>query len=339
MPGHGVPHGPEAPAAAPTRPAAPGRRAVLAGAAGLALGASVCACGTAPPRNAMGSAPPSPAGLPRPAAWRPDPSDVRPEVKLRAVRLVEALGTWREGGGGVAKARERVAALGLPPALADQAGPLLSGADAAVVEVTDAQYGGILAGSASVLVVCRQWTRTGGGPVVAGGTTVDVRLTAGAPRWSVGELHPAEPGPAAGGLPEPARQVLGDARIRLPAAAAADIRGGGVHASVLRAMLRLAERYRMDVSVVRSGHPLNVFGTGRPSDHPPGRAFDVWRIDGRAVVDRATPRALVEAFMRDAAAAGSYNVGGPLLPAGAGAGRQFFTDDTHHDHVHAGFTG
>ncbi|WP_257786860.1 hypothetical protein [Streptomyces fodineus] len=40
--------------------------------------------------------------------------------------------------------------------------------------------------------------------------------------------------------------------------------------------------------------------------------------------------------MRDAAAAGSYNVGGPVLLAGGGAG-QFFSDATHHDHVHIGF--
>ncbi|GGY01794.1 hypothetical protein [Streptomyces hiroshimensis] len=326
-------------AAAATSPVGMRRRAVLAGAAGLALGAS--ACGTAPPRNAMGSSPPSPAAaLPRPAAWRPDPSDVRPDVKLRAVQLVEALGTWRRGAGGTEKARERVAALGLPPGLAGQAGPLLSGADEAAVQVVDAQYGGILAGSASVLVVCRQWTREGGGPVVTSGTTVDVRLARGATaaaRWSVGELHPADPGPPAGSLPEAARRVLADRRIRLPAAAEADIRNGGVHASVLRVLLRLAERYRLDVSVVRSGHPLNVFGTDRPSDHPPGRAFDVWRIDDRAVVDRATPRALIEAFMRDAAAAGSYNVGGPVLPSGGSPGRPFFSDDTHHDHVHVGF--
>jgi hypothetical protein len=39
--------------------------------------------------------------------------------------------------------------------------------------------------------------------------------------------------------------------------------------------------------------------------------------------------------MRDAADAGSYNVGGPyLLP---GTGNQYFSDPTHHDHVHAGF--
>jgi hypothetical protein len=39
--------------------------------------------------------------------------------------------------------------------------------------------------------------------------------------------------------------------------------------------------------------------------------------------------------MEALAAAGSYNVGGPVLP---GAPPQYFSDRTHHDHVHAGFT-
>ena len=39
--------------------------------------------------------------------------------------------------------------------------------------------------------------------------------------------------------------------------------------------------------------------------------------------------------MHAVAAAGSYNVGGPYL---LGAAPQWFSDDTHHDHVHAGFT-
>ena len=108
---------------------------------------------------------------------------------------------------------------------------------------------------------------------------------------------------------------------------------------MLGALLQLAGSYRMYVSVVRSGHPLDVFGTSRPSDHPRGRAFDVWQIDGRPVVDPATPRSLVAAFMRDAAAAGSYNVGGPVLPGGGATVNQFFSDDTHHDHVHVGFSG
>ncbi|WP_406134917.1 hypothetical protein [Streptomyces sp. NBC_01089] len=324
----------------PRGPADAGRRSVLFGAAALALTASGCS-GTAtrgaqPPAPAA-SASPSAATLPHTTAWRPNAADVDPAVKLRAVQLIEALGTWRPGGEGAAKARARVTALGLPARLADQAGPLLSGADEAALQVIDAQYGGILADSASVLVVCRQWTRTGGGKVTAGGTTVDVRLSQARPRWSVTALHPAAPGRASSTLSATARKILADRRISLPPASAADIRSGAVHPSALSALLRLAGTYRIDVSVVRSGHPLDVFGTDRPSDHPLGRAFDVWRINGHPVVATSTPRSLIESFMRAAAAAGSYNVGGPVQLGGGATTNQFFSDATHHDHVHAGF--
>jgi hypothetical protein len=245
---------------------------------------------------------------------------------------VEAIGGWSAGQGGAAAAKKRVAALGAAPSLVDRAGALLPSADEATLQVVDAQYGGILAGSASVLVVCRQWT-----PGHAGGTTVDVRLSRAQPKWKVTALHPARPGGAASSLPAAARQVLADTRIVLPPAARADVLSGNIHASVLRALLDLAGTYRMYVSVIRSGHPLDVFGTSRPSDHPRGRAFDVWQINGHAVVDPGTSRRLVESFMRDAAAAGSYNVGGPVQLSGGSSG-QFFSDNTHHDHVHVGFT-
>ncbi|GGX96448.1 hypothetical protein [Streptomyces anandii] len=330
-----------------------GRRAVLLGAAGVLLGAAGgCAGGssadprtaasrTGPARAATASAAPSstpsPSGLPRTTPWRPSSGEVRPEVKRRAVALVEAIGAWPSGRGGPSAARQEVTALGLPPALVAQAGPLLPSADEAVLQVVDAQYGGILADSASVLVVCRQWTRRGG-TVRAGGTTVDVRLARAAGGWTVTALHPARPGAPAATLPSLAHRVLAEPRVQLPPAADADVRSGRIHDSVLKAMLDLAGAHRMYVSVVRSGHPLYVFGTSRPSDHPKGRAFDVWRIDGHAVVDPATPRSLVEGFMREAAAAGSYNVGGPLLITGGGTAGRFFSDATHHDHVHIGFT-
>ncbi|MFE7404020.1 hypothetical protein [Streptomyces sp. NPDC057557] len=271
--------------------------------------------------------------MPATTAWRPDRADVDPTVKLRAVQVVEAIGAWPAGQGSAAAAKRRVAALGAAPSLVDRAGPLRPDADEAALQVIDAQYGGILSDSASVMVVCRQWT-----PGHAGGTTVDVRLSRARPRWEVTALHPGRPGAAAASLPTVARQVLENPRIGLPPAAEADLRSGRIHPTVLRALLRLAGTYRMDVSVFRSGHPLYVFGTDRPSDHPPGRAFDVWRIDGHKVVDPATPRRLTESFMRDAAAAGSYNVGGPIRLSGGATVNQFFTDDTHHDHVHVGFT-
>lgn len=315
-----------------------GRRALLLATGGLLAGSTGCSAtsGTAAgPSESVSPTSASPsllASLPTTTAWRPDRADVDPAVKLRAVQVVEAIGAWPAGQGGAAAAKRRVAALGAAPSLVDRAGPLRPDADEAALQVIDAQYGGILADSASVMVVCRQWT-----PGHAGGTTVDVRLSRARPRWEVTALHPGRPGAAVASLPTAARRVLDDPRIGLPPAAEADIRSGRIHPTVLRALLRLAGTYRMDVTVFRSGHPLYVFGTDRPSDHPPGRAFDVWRIDGHKVVDPATPRRLTESFMRDAAAAGSYNVGGPFQLSGGKTANQFFTDDTHHDHVHVGF--
>ena len=270
--------------------------------------------------------------LPRTTPYAPDGNDVQPAVKLAAARVVEALLAYGAGGAGDAAARARVAATGQDVGLVVQAPGLVGTGTARVVQVTDAQYGGILASSSSVLVVCRTWEVLGG-RVVESGTTVDVRLVAASPRWRVTELHPSAPGAATASLSTPAQQVLASPRITLPPASAADVRSGQVHDSVLTGLLTLAGTFAIGVSVVRSGHPTYVFGTNRLSDHPRGRAVDTQSIDGRAVVSAATPRSLVEAYMRAWAAAGSYNVGGPYLLGGA----TYFSDATHHDHVHAGF--
>ena len=226
-------------------------------------------------------------------------------------------------------------ALGQRGSLAGQALPLLAKADAAVVQVIDAQFGGILATSASVLVVCRQWLGHLGAAPRQSGTTVDVRLRKTGGRWQVTALHPAHPGHAQARSSQLAQRVLADSRISLPPASAADVKSGQVHDSVLRALLTLATHYRIGVSVIRSGHPIYVFGTTRFSDHPRGRAFDTWEINGHPVVDAGTRQSLVVDYMKAAARAGSYNVGGPYQLSGAG--NQFFSDATHHDHVHAGF--
>ena len=237
--------------------------------------------------------------LPEVTRWQVDPRDVEPAAKRAAVRAIQRGGNTRRS----------------------------------ALQVIDAQYGGILSSSASVLVVCRSWTRVPSGAVRPGGATYDVRLVRSG-GWHVVAVHPSRPGPPARHVSEAARRVLGHPRIDLPPASRADVLSGRVHDSVLTAMLTLARRYALGVSVVRSGHPLHVFGTSRLSDHPQGRAFDTWRIDGHPVVAGRTPRALVAGYMEAAAAAGSYNVGGPYL---LGPAPQFFSDATHHDHVHAGF--
>ena len=237
--------------------------------------------------------------LPDVQRWSPSPTDITPRAKLAAVRAVERLGN-HEG---------------------------------SALEVLEAQYGGILSSSASVLTVCRSW-RLIGGRLVDGGRTYDVRLSRRLQRWQVTAIHPSRPGPPAPELSRPARRVLASDRIDLPPAARADVASGHVQDRTLTAMLRLSQAYRIGVSVIRSGHPTRVFGTDRLSDHPFGRAFDTWYVNDRAVIDPSTPEKLVSGYMRAVADVGAYNVGGPYL---LGAAPQFFSDDTHHDHVHAGF--
>jgi hypothetical protein len=253
------------------------------------------------PSSGPSSAPPAqaPPSLPKVTPWAPDRGDVTPAAKAAAARHVERHGN----------------------------GPHRA------IQVIEAQFGGLLPGSASVLAVCRSW-HLADGRVVPGGATYDVRLSRSAAGWHTTKVHPSHPGPARRRLSPDARAVLRSDRIDLPPAARADVGSGRVHDSVLAAMLRMSHRYRIGVSVVRSGHPLYVFGTDRLSDHPQGRAFDTFRIDEHLVVDPHTPRRLVTSYMEAAAAAGSYNVGGPYL---LGAAPQWFSDRTHHDHVHAGF--
>jgi len=284
------------------------------------------------PSATSASASPSPtATLPKAAPWTPRRGEVSPAVKAQATSLLEAVGTWASGGGGLAAGRRRASAAGHAPALVDALVPLLGSGDAAVTVVRDAQYGGILSSSASVLVVVDQWRAMPDGSVVAGGTTVDVRLVAASPRWRVTGVLPARPGAVAASLTPSARRVLADGRIRLPHAARSDVRAGAVHDSVLALLVSLAREHVVDVSVLRSGHPLHVFGTSRTSDHPRGRAVDVWALDHRPLVLPAN-HTLATSAMRYAVAHGAYNVGGPVRPSGS----QYFSDRTHQDHIHLG---
>lgn len=276
----------------------------------LGAGSVLAACGThsdlgtvATPSGptALPSSIPAPqASLPRLVPWRARPGEEQPAAKIAAVRDIER-------GGNTPGHR---------------------------LQVIDAQYGGLLSDAASVLVACESWS-IDGSRLVAGGHTFDVRVRRSGGRWQVTEILASSPGPPAARASAAARRVLATTRISLPPAARADVESGQVHDSVLEAMLSVSLRWRIAVSVIRSGHPQYVFGTSRLSDHPRGRAFDTWAIDGIPVVAAGPPNPAVPAYMEALASAGSYNVGGPLL---LGSAPQFFSDATHHDHVHAGFS-
>jgi len=200
-----------------------------------------------------------------------------------------------------------------------------------ITNVTYTQYFGYLSSSAAVLVLEQTYTKRNDGTINQSGTTYDVGVRRSAGRWIVTSVTPAKPKPAAAVLTALAKSVVDNPNIQLPPAARADVESGTVANSVLKVLTELAKSHVISVSVISSAHPILVYGTNRRSDHPLGYAFDIGSIDGKLVIDPAN-RSLVTTVMRQAKAAGAYQVGGPVRLAGVG----YFTDNTHKDHIHVG---
>jgi hypothetical protein len=334
----------------------PGRRAVLLGAAALGL----AACSETPSSGAPGATsattripepsstssaaptpetpttsapPPLPAGRVYPIA----PNEPEPVAKEKAVRLVEATSAWGPGASDEAAVAGRLAAQGISAeraaAFAAATARFRGGSSEATSGVIAVQYGGLTATSASLLVTFEAWTRDGSGAVARGGAGAEVRLAKEGGEWQVTEVFAAVPLPAVSPAPALVTAVLTNSKIRLPPAAAADIAAGNLRPRPMQALMDLARDYDIDVSIVFKPHPDNVFATDRLSDHTRRRAWDIWAVNGQAVISASTPDALVDGFLRDAKDAGAYNIGGPRLLSGAG----FFSDRTHRDHCHIAF--
>ena len=348
----------------PARPSGPslvGRRTVLLGAAAVGLAgcteAATPADPTTPPPSTGIPSPSSststtttaaptpttttPAPLPAGRVFPIAPNEPEPVAKERAVRLVEATSSWGPGGADPAQVAARLTAQGIsgPRAAAFAAatapfrGASTSPSSEATSGVIAVQYGGLTATTASLLVTFEQWTRDAAGAVVRGGAGADVRLTKEQGQWQVTEVFTATPLPPVQPVPALVQQVLSNQRIRLPPAAAADIAAGNLRPKPMQALLALARDYDIDVSIVFKPHPDNVFATDRLSDHTRRRAWDIWAVNGQAVIAESTPDALIDGFLRAAKDAGAYNLGGPRLLSGAG----YFSDRTHRDHCHIAF--
>lgn len=306
--------------------------------AGTSSGTTVAPTTTTPTTaSSTTSATPAAEPLPASTVWPVPPDDVEPVPKERAVRLVESLTAWAAGQSGTGPAAARAQATGLSADLAQTvvaaAGSFLASGPEATSRVISAQFGGLTSDQASILVTYEQWTRDGQGKAVRGGSAADVRLDRQGSTWVVTELRAAAPGAPQPGPSSLVTTVLGHQRIHLPPSAAADIAAGNLMPKPLQALLDLAGTYEIDVSIVHSAHPTNVFATNRVSDHTRKRAVDVWAVNGQPVVAPSTPTAVVDGFMRAAVDLGAYNVGGPRLLSGAA----YFSDRTHSDHVHLGF--
>lgn len=304
-----------------------GRRAVLLGGAGVLAAcagggdeagaprpsgtgrASGTAGAGSPTPSASPTTPTTPA-LPQPDPWRAVRSEVEPQVKLAATRLVERA-----------------------------AGPLRPDAPpgaAVATRVVYPQYGGLTATDASVMVVAEQaWVVDD--EVRRRGITVDVRLVRRDGRWEVVEVRPGDRvDPDRVRLRGAEQRLLASPRVDLPDAAVADLAAGRTDPRVVDVLLRASRRWRLSVSVLRSGHPVNVFATDRVSNHTRGRAVDLWAVDDRPVVELPLDSPFLAEVLATFRGLGPAEVGGPVDPDGPGG--VHFADLVHRDHVHVGFS-
>lgn len=196
------------------------------------------------------------------------------------------------------------------------------------------QFGGLTPDQASVMVVTEQRLDMPEGARLQS-RTLDIRLRRIDGDWRFAELAsisgpPIAPPPQ---LPAAARAVLADARIELPDSARWDIRAGRVAPTLLQLLARLADQTPFGVVTFSSGHPWEIFGTPRQSDHSRGRAVDIYRFADTNVIDGRTDGSSIHRIVQ-----WLYDqpelarMGSPWALDGYG-GRSF-TDALHQDHIH-----
>lgn len=289
---------------------------------------------------------PSPAPALAPVArWAPSPRESVAGLKLAAADVVQALCT-RSAGQGLDDALASVAPLlgpGFDQALALRVLAPLGEGLAATGEIVYPQYAGLdpmttSADRGAAMVVVRQRVLSETGLVATTTRTLDVRLTRVADQWLVTAVPEVggEPVARPAGLSPAAVRVLDDPRLVLPDTARWDIHAGRVSDDLLEVLASAGELGTIGVTVLRTGHPREVFGTTTVSAHTAGRAVDVWSIAGTAVVDDAGPGSLTTQLQTAALVDPRVDqVGSPLGTDVDGPGsRRSFANLVHEDHLH-----
>jgi hypothetical protein len=117
---------------------------------------------------------------------------------------------------------------------------------------------------------------------------------------------------------------------------ATDYRSRRLDRRVRTLLVAAADRHRIRVSCLRTGHSWYVKGTRRVSNHSRWRAVDLDRVGGRPVSpSNAAARQLALWIGRGRAGVQPSEVGSPWRFGG----RPWFTDAGHQGHLHVGFSG
>lgn len=282
--------------------------------------------------------------LPPAARYVPVPGEPVPNAKQVAADFVQALTTRRAGqqpadllagtAGLTGHSFDPQAALAAAAPLYPE--PVTSG------EIVYPQVGGLAplgpgATSAVMMVVVRQRILTPKRSVYEVVRTVDVRLGVEDGAWKVAELASAggEPIERPADLDPRAARVLDHSGIELPDTAAWDIHAKRISLELLDLLGALADVSPLSVAVLQTGHPVNVFGTSRVSNHAEGRAVDIWRVSGVPVVTAgAATGPAADALRRAFADPRLAQAGSPEGSDLDGGRRRSFNDLVHKDHLH-----
>jgi len=117
---------------------------------------------------------------------------------------------------------------------------------------------------------------------------------------------------------------------------AGDYRSPRLDRRVRTLLVAAADRHRIRVSCLYTGHSWYVKGTRRVSNHSVWRAVDVDRVGGRPISSSNTAaRRLALWIGRGGAGVLPSEVGSPWRLGG----RPWFTDAGHQGHLHVGFPG
>ncbi len=319
---------------------------VAAGCRGPAGPADPVASGSARPASPR-SARPS-ASPPRPSAppprYVPLAGEALPNLKRAAADFVQALVTRSPGQRPedvLGTATGLVAPEFQGDAVLRVAAPLFAEQSSAG-QIVYPQLSGLAplgtgATSAGVMVVVRQRLTSKNDRSKDVVRVLDVRLRVVGGVWRVVDLVTAggEPVDRPRDLPAKIAAVLDDPRIQLPDTCRWDVHAGRVSPDMVAVLGAAAAVTPVAVTVMRTGHPLNVFGTSKISNHTQGRAVDLWRAGGQPVVSIGAMTgpahsALVAAF----ADPRTRQTGSPPGSDLDGPRRRSFTDLVHQDHLH-----
>lgn len=277
--------------------------------------------------------PPLPAALP----YAPAPGEVEPEAKTAAASFLQKVLTYDVGGGTVDRARLRLAGMASVPEVADKLAPLLRSGATGEADVVYPQLGGFVTTKASIMVVVRLRTLEAG-LVETVTRTFDVRVEIRQGQWTVVDVASlgGDPVPRPSTVSAAAAAVLDHPQIDLPDSARWDIHAGRIHDRVLQVLASIADAQPVGVTVLSTGHPIEVFATTQVSNHIPGRGVDLWKV-GLPVIDQRGPDQPLRPLLERLLAEGVTELGAPFDidgPRGAN-----FANLVHQDHLHIAYDG